>query len=158
MIDGSVRWSMVFVGEKHFSLTQTQDSKSQTYTYSASYQQPLRLNPSADWCGKYIRKYKLHEKHTKIFFIGWTQVQWRCPRYTKIHTHTHIECGRFGAYIMHFPSLWSLHTQLPLAWTLISGHDWYWSQGRGSVRGTSRTTGLFLHCHWNLMQEVQARM
>lgn len=35
---------------------------------------------------------------------------------------------------MHFPSLWSLHTQLPLAWTLISGHDWYWSQGRGSER------------------------
>lgn len=46
MIDGSVRWSMVFVGDMHFSLTQTQDSKSQTYTYSASHQKPLRLNPS----------------------------------------------------------------------------------------------------------------
>lgn len=46
MIDGSVRWSMVFVGDKHFSLTQTQDSKSQTYTSSASHQKPWRLNPS----------------------------------------------------------------------------------------------------------------
>lgn len=46
-----------------------------------------------------------------MFFKGWAPVKWPCL------TLKDPECGQFGAYIMHFPSMWSQHTHLPLAWT-----------------------------------------
>lgn len=114
---------------------------------------------TAGWCGKYITtKYKRHEKtHTEMFFIiGWTQVKWRCPRYIKIHTHRPwmwpiwCLCNAFspqcGNCTLIFPwhELWSadmIDTEVRVG---------------AALRGTSRTTGLFLHhhCHWNLTKEI----
>lgn len=111
MIDGIVRWSMVFVRDNIFPWLRPRTAEVR-HTYSASHQKPLRLNPSQQRWKTDVENtssgYKEHRKktHTDMFFIDWTQVMWCCPRYANIHTHRDTECSWFSAYIMHFPSPW----------------------------------------------------
>lgn len=67
------------------------DSDPVGHTYSASHQKPLRLNPSQQRWRTDVENTSpgnIEERHTEMFYRDWTQVKGRCPRYTKIHTHT----------------------------------------------------------------------
>lgn len=147
----SVRWGQAF-----FPDSDPGQQKSDIHSECILLETFKTQSITADWCGKYITvKNKWHDKtHTEMFFIkGWwsdaapdrqkyTHRPWMWPIWCLCNAFS-PQCSNC-TLIFPWHELWSadmIDTEVRVG---------------AALRGTSRTTGLFLHhhCHRNLMQEI----